>query len=113
LVIPFEGPRGLKLGAFALAQLPPPGPFLENQIGVSGSLICEDLDIVPRVKVITGERILSSGARASGGGGTAALAEVRRNIGGTTLARGVTLGGVLRLVEGKVSHLQTVGHFCD
>jgi len=40
------------------------------------------------------------------------LAEVWRNVGGTASARSVTGGGVLGLVEGKVSHLQTVGHFC-
>lgn len=69
------------------------------------------LDTVPRtVKGTTGSRAVSSRARA--GGGTAATTEVRRNVGGTSLTRSVALGGVLRLVEGKISHLQTVGHFC-
>lgn len=62
---------------------------------------------VPRTtETRTGRSSVGGGARTST---RTALAEVRRNVGGTA-NRGVTLGSVLGFVEGKVSHWQTVGH---
>lgn len=40
-----------------------------------------------------------------------AIPEVGRDIGSAS-GRGAVRGGVLRVVEGQVSHLQAVGHDC-
>ena len=66
---------------------------------------------VPRTTEARARRSGISVSTGAGGGTRTTLAKVRRNV-GSTAHRGVTLGSVLRLVEGKVSHLQTVGHFC-
>lgn len=67
-------------------------------------------ETVPRATKAAGGS--SSGIHVGRSRTGATLAEVWRNVGGTASARSVTGGGVLGLVEGKVSHLQTVGHFC-
>lgn len=42
-------------------------------------------------------------------GGRRPVAQVRRDV-GSALSEAAVLGGVLRVLEGKVSHVQLVGH---
>lgn len=76
----------------------------------------ECVNTVPRTTVARARGRSSSTVHVTGASARAALgaAEVRRDVGGTTLTlRGVTpLGSVLGVVDGQVAHLETVGHDC-
>lgn len=75
-------------------------------------------EYVPSTPGATSLRGGGGGGTRRGRGGTVhvrthlALAEVRRNIGSATRGGGRRGRRMLRFIEGEVSHLQAVGHFC-
>lgn len=71
------------------------------------------MDTVPRAATVARAGRRGSAVHVAGAHAALGVAEVRRDVGGTTLTlRGVPLGGVLGVVDGQVAHLETVGHVC-